>query len=294
MLTCIASHGKMGAMDTLGLTWHGYPVGANVSLLFPELPYRERFAAAAAAGFRSVESWWPFATAAPSPGELDALAGLIEDSGLSLTGMNVYAGDMAAGERGIAADPRRADELLASLSALRRIAGRTGCRAFNLLHGAVPRGHEAESRRTAVRSYRHAAAVMEDLEGGPGTILVEPLARGLNGAYPLETAADALALMDEIDTPQVALLLDTFHLARNDVDMIALIEADAERIGHVQLADAPDRGEPGSGTVDFDGIGSALRARSYSGTVAAEYRPTRETRSTLTWLRAPEAEGPLA
>lgn len=281
-------------MNSHGFTWHGYTVSANVSLLFTELPYLERFAAAAAAGFSAVESWWPFPTASPEEPEVAQLADAIETAGLTLTGMNVFAGDMAAGERGIACRPERAEELEASLVTLRWLAERTGCRAFNLLHGQVPDGAGSEARHAAVRAYRRAAEMMADLDGDPGVILVEPLASGLNGAYPLETAADALALIDEVGASGVKLLLDTFHLARNAEDLPDVIESSASRIGHVQLADSPDRGEPGSGTVDFTVIGRALRSAGYSGTVAAEYKPTGETLTTLDWLDHPTAASALA
>lgn len=281
-------------MDSHGFSWHGYPVSANVSLLFTDLPYLERFAAAAAAGFTAVETWWPFATADPERAELEELVRTIEDADLVLTGMNVFAGDMAAGERGIACLPERREELEASLAALRWIAERTGCRGFNLLHGQVRDGAEEEAHLAAVTAYRRAADVMADLKGSPGVILLESLARGLNGTYPLETAEDALVLIDEVGAPTLKLLLDTFHLARNGEDLPALIERSAERIGHVQLADAPDRGEPGSGTVDFTAVGEALRAAGYAGTVAAEYKPTRETLGTLDWLSKPATAEALA
>lgn len=269
-------------------------MSANVSLLFTEVPYLERFGAAAAAGFAAVESWWPFPTASPSAAEIDELAFAIEAAGVTLTGMNVFAGDMAGGERGIACLPGRAAELEDSLAALHRLAERTGCRGFNLLHGQVPERADEAARRTAVASLRRAAQVLSDLPGRPGVVLVEPLARGLNGAYPLETAQDALTLIDEAGAENLALLLDTFHLARNGEDLPALIGDHAERIGHVQLADAPDRGEPGSGTIAFEAVGAALRAAGYAGTVAAEYRPTGETRSTLGWLSRAGVGEPLA
>lgn len=282
------------SMDSHGFTWHGYRVSANVSLLFTEVPYLERFAAAAAAGFTAVETWWPFPTADPSRVELEELAVAIEESGLALTGMNVFAGDMAAGERGIACLPERAAELETSLAALRWIAERTGCRGFNLLHGQVPHGAQSTARPAAVQAYHRAAEVLGDLPGSPGTVLVEPLARGLNGAYPLETARDALALIQEVGAAHLALLLDTFHLASNGVDLLALIGGGAERIGHVQLADAPGRGEPGTGATALDAIGEALTAAGYRGTVAAEYKPTGETRSTLGWLSHAKGADALA
>ncbi|MFC7375464.1 hydroxypyruvate isomerase family protein [Brachybacterium sp. GCM10030267] len=291
-----------------GLTWHRYDVSANVSLLFTELPLLERFAAARQAGFTAVECWWPFPTADPDPGAVEEILETIEDSGVRLTGMNVFAGDMAAGERGIACAPERADELEASLAVLRTIAQRTGCRGFNLLHGQVPpdadqaaqEAAQEAAREAAVHAYRRAAETMSGLTArdgsdiSDGVILVEPLARGLNGAYPLETAQDALELIDEVGAPNVMLLLDTFHLTRNGVDIVDLIEGAADRIGHVQLADSPDRGEPGGGSVDFAAIGSALRAHGYTGTVAAEYRPTEETLRTLDWLTPAPDSQPLA
>lgn len=282
------------AMNSHGPSWHGHPVSANVSLLFTEVPYLERFAAAAAAGFTAVETWWPFETASPSAAEQEELLRALEASGLALTGMNVFAGDMAAGERGIACRPERAEELEASLQVLRGIAERTGARGFNLLHGQVPEGEEESALEAAVRAYRRAAEVLADLPGSPGIVLVEPLARGLNGSYPLETAQDALDLIDAVGAPTVKLLLDTFHLGRNGEDLPGLIARSAARIGHVQLADSPDRGEPGSGTLDLAAVGEALREAGYAGTVAAEYKPTGETPSTLGWLSPPTAEAPLA
>lgn len=271
-------------LPNAGLRWHGRIVSANVSLLFTELPLLERFEAAARAGFSAVESWWPFATAAPGEAEVEQLLGRIEAAGVQLTGMNAFAGDMAAGERGIACDPARTEELEASLAVLHRIAERTGCRGFNLLHGQVVPGKEASARSAAVDAVRRAAATMADLPGAPGTILLEPLARGLNGSYPLHTAQDVLELLDEADAPNSALLLDTFHLARNEEALPAVIRGAGDRIGHVQLADSPDRGEPGSGTIAFEAVAAALEEVGYTGTVAAEYKPSAETLSTLGWL----------
>jgi hydroxypyruvate isomerase len=264
------------------MTWHGFTVSANVSLLFSELPYDQRFRAAVDAGFTAVESWWPFETASPGRDRLDQLTSTIRASGLQLTGLNVFAGDMAGGERGIACSPDRAPELTAGLDALLRVAEATGCRHFNLLHGQLdPRRSAAEQHARAIDAYREAADAVRPLGG---TILVEPLASGLNGSYPLLTAADAVALLDDVGAENVQLLLDTFHLGSNGEDMLRVIHEDGERIGHVQLADAPGRGEPGSGDLDLDAIGAALRESGYAGVVGAEYTPTRATELTLDWL----------
>lgn len=262
------------------MRWNDYEVSANVSLLFAELPYAERFRAAADAGFTAVESWWPFAEPHPGDARLDELVGLVAEAGLRLTGLNFFAGDMPGGERGVACRPERAHELDANLEAVLRVARATGCRGFNLLYGQVPAGVDGAHRAAAVAAYRRAADAVAEVDG---VVLVEPLGAGLNGAYPLVTHHDALRLMDEVAAERVALLLDTFHLGRNGVALPAAVAEARERIGHVQLADTPDRGEPGSGDLDWAAVAGALRDAGYAGTVAAEYRPTRATRLTLSW-----------
>jgi hydroxypyruvate isomerase len=188
------------------MRWSDYEVSANVSLLFGELPYPERFRAAADAGFTAVESWWPFAEPHPGDARLDELAGIVAEAGVRLTGLNFYAGDMPAGERGVACRPARAHELDVNAEAVLRVARATGCRGFNLLYGQLDPGADAASQRVAaVEAYRRAAQAVADVDG---VVLVEPLAEGLNGAYPLHTHRDALDLMDDAGVERLALLLD--------------------------------------------------------------------------------------
>src|SRR4051812_9031004 len=112
-----------------------YELAANLSLLFTEVPFLERFAAARAAGFASVECWWPFRTADPGPAEVDGLLGAIDRAGVRLVGLNLFGGDLAAGERGIISHPERTAQLRASLAVAARVAGATGCGVFNALYG---------------------------------------------------------------------------------------------------------------------------------------------------------------
>ncbi|WP_166844407.1 hydroxypyruvate isomerase family protein [Isoptericola sp. BMS4] len=271
------------------MRWSDYEVSANVSLLFTEVPYEHRFRAAADAGFTTVESWWPFAEPHPGDDRLDELAGLVDDAGVRLTGLNFFAGDMPAGERGVACRPERAGELDANAEALLRVARATGCRGFNLLFGQLDAGVDGTVQRAAaVGAYRRAADAVADVDG---TVLVEPLAVGLNGSYPLTTHHDALRLAAEVGSERLALLLDTFHLASNGVDVAAVPDEAAGRVGHVQLADAPGRGEPGSGAVGWEAFAGALRGAGYAGTVAAEYKPTCDTTSSLAW-GAPDGRVP--
>ncbi|WP_433324625.1 hydroxypyruvate isomerase family protein [Spirillospora sp. CA-294931] len=256
----------------------------NCSILFTELPLLERPSAAKAAGFDAVEFWWPWpGVPVPSEGELDAFCQSLEDARVLLTGLNFYAGDMPAGERGVLSDPARAAEFRAGAEVLARVAERTGARAFNALYGQRVQGvAAAEQDRVAARNLAFAA---RRVGAFGGVVLIEPLARGLNGAYPLETAADALAVIERVRAESGArnlrLLLDTFHLAANGEDPAAVAREHAGEIGHVQIADAPGRDRPGTGEIDFAALDRALTETGYAGLVALEYRPQGPT--DLTW-----------
>ncbi|WP_307831820.1 hydroxypyruvate isomerase family protein [Prauserella cavernicola] len=262
---------------------HGLDVSANVSILFPELDYLDRFAAARDAGFDAVESWWPFPVGVPPRAGLDAVLAALDGAGLRLTGLNFWAGDMPAGQRGMAIHAERHDELRANIELVGEVAERTGCRHFNLLYGQLAPGQSAEqAAEVAAGVFREATAAVSAFGG---TVLLEPLARGLNGDYPITTVAEALAVLDLMDTEGVSLLFDTFHLGHNGEDLVAAATAHVDRIGHVQVADDPGRGEPGSGTLPLDECLDALREAGYSGRVGAEYKPTTpDTRDSFGWL----------
>jgi hydroxypyruvate isomerase len=257
-----------------------YELAANVSLLFAEHAYGERFAAARAAGFTAVESWWPFPSAAPGSAEVDGLLRAVDEAGVRLVGLNFFAGDMPAGERGVLSDPDRVAEFEASLAVIERVHDRTGCPAFNALYGQRRDGVTPEDQDAcALRNLRTARDALPD----SATILLEALADGQNGAYPLATCDGVAAVLDRTG-PGVALLFDTFHLASNDENLVACIEKHGSRIGHVQLADAPGRNEPGTGAVDFPAVFTALEANGYTGVLAAEYRPRADTAAGLGWI----------
>lgn len=260
---------------------------ANVSLLFAELPFLDRFRAAAAQGFRRVESWWPFGSApVPDEREIAAFLDSIVVAGLVHTGMNLFAGDMAAGERGVISHPDRQEEFAASLEVTASIASRTGCKGFNALYGQRVEGFDpAEQDEIAVRNLSMAA---ERLGEFGGVLFIEPLAHGLNGAYPIETAEQAAAVVarvrGETGADNVAMLFDTFHLASNGVDLAETARRWAPVIGHVQFADAPGRGAPGTGEIDFPVVLDTLWDAGYRGLVAAEYIPGPDTPASLSWI----------
>ncbi|MBW8484362.1 hydroxypyruvate isomerase family protein [Actinomadura parmotrematis] len=257
-------------------------LAVNCSLLFTELPLLERPAAARAAGFGAVEFWWPWnGVPVPPDADVDAFCRAVEDAGVRLAGLNLYAGDMAAGERGVLSDPARTAEFRASLDVTRRVAERTGVALFNALYGQRRDGlAPAEQDAAAVENLRHAARSL------PGTLLIEPLTQGQNGAYPLLTADDAVGVVRRVGEPNVRFLFDSYHLAGNGADLARDARAHAADIGHVQIADAPGRGRPGTGAIDFPALFAVLDEIGYTGLIALEYAPQGPSGAAFAWLEA--------
>ncbi|QMS56389.1 Hydroxypyruvate isomerase [Kocuria varians] len=236
----------------------------NASIMLTELPVLERPAAVARAGFSDVEFWWPFPTETPSETEIAGFARALEDANVQLTGLNFYAGDMPAGERGVLSHPERTDEFRRGVDSLVTVARATGCRAFNALYGnRLPDVPVAEQDDAAVENLRYAT---DAVAAFGGTVLVEPLSG--TPAYPLRTAADVVAVVARVDRPNVKLLADFYHLAVNGEDVEALIDQHAADFGHIQLADAPGRHEPGHGRAapaPVGGPGPRVRLRRTGG-----------------------------
>ncbi|HEX3593061.1 MAG TPA: TIM barrel protein [Pseudonocardiaceae bacterium] len=258
----------------------GYELAANVSLLFAEHDYLDRFGAARAAGFTAVESWWPFPTADPPTAEVDGLCRAVEQAGVRLVGLNFFAGDMPGGERGVLSDPLRRGEFESSLGVVATVHSRTGCPVFNALYG---------QRRAGLTSADQAACALANLSAATealpssATVVLEALTVGENGDYPLTTCAEVASVLAETG-PGVKLLFDTYHLTNNGEDLLACVDRYSAQIGHVQLADSPGRHEPGTGSIDFPAVFRALSANGYRGVVAAEYRPEGATVDGLGWV----------
>ncbi|NMO94106.1 TIM barrel protein [Actinomycetospora sp. TBRC 11914] len=236
---------------------------ANVSILYPDVPVLERPARARDDGFAAIESWWPFATAGPSDAEVDAFVAAVADAGLELVAMNTFGGDLGAGERGIASDPRRKPEFDDSLAVALEVGHRLGTRLFNTLVGIGPLRDLAADRLAL-------AAKAAQREGR--RILVEPLS-GIDD-YPITTARDAFALVGALGSGGAGVLGDLYHLAVNGEDVDALIATRGQDLAHVQIADAPGRGAPGTGSLPLDRWTEALDRVGYAGWVALEHLPS--------------------
>jgi hydroxypyruvate isomerase len=267
---------------------HGLRYEVNCSILFTELPLLERPAAAKAAGFDAVEFWWPWPQQpVPSDVEVDRFVSAIRDAGVRLVGLNFFAGDLAGPDCGVASIPDRVQQFRDNVEVTVGIGEQLGVGAFNALFGNRVEGVSAQEQDALGRESIAFAAKAAD--GIGATVLVESVSGPK--PYPLRTAADAVAVVDDVRASgqaNVGFLLDLYHLAANGDDLDAAIAAYADRTAHVQVADAPGRGEPGTGTLDLQRHLRALADAGYAGWVGLEYKPTTATTpESLAWLPRP-------
>src|ERR1700744_3705481 len=265
------------------MTAHSLPSLANCSLLFTEEPLLRRPAAARSAGFSAVEFWWPFATPVPSDREVDAFATAIEDAGVSLVGLNFFAGDLAGRDCGVLSIPARSGEFRDNIDVVAGIGERLGVRGCNALYGN--RVDDADPAAQDELATENIALAAKALAGIGATVLIEP-GSGPK-PYPLRTADDAVAVVSRVratGAANVGFLCDLYHLASNGDDIDAAIAAHTDVTAHVQIADAPGRGEPGSGQLALGRYLADLENAGYRGWVSLEYKPTSTTEESLAWL----------
>lgn len=260
------------------------PMAANCSMLFTEVGVLDRPAAAKAAGFDAVEWWWPWQQPVPSDREVDAFVTAIRDAGVALIGLNFFAGDLSGADCGAASVPELSEQFLDNIPVVMSIGEQLGTAAFNALYGNRIRGLSAvEQDELAIENLTLAARAAEEIGG---TVLIEAVSGPK--PYPLRTAADAVAVVDRLrghGNTNVAFLLDVYHLASNGDDIDNAIATHHDKVGHVQIADAPGRGEPGSGSLDLKHYVDALAATGYRGYIALEYKPsTANTAESLGWM----------
>lgn len=257
----------------------------NCSILLTDTPLLRRPQAARDAGFEAVEFWWPFEEAVPGDAEVDAFVRSIADAGVRLTALNLTGGDMAAGERGLLSHPGRQQLFRDNVDIAFGIAERLGTKAFNALYGNRLDGVHAQAHdETAAANLEYVGRLAERRAA---IVLIEPLSGVAD--YPLRTADDAVAVIDRVGTGSLRLLADLYHLSVNGDDIDAVIDSYGDRIGHVQIADAPGRGAPGTGTLDIGRHLRRLSDRGYRGNVSLEYRA--DGPDPFGWLAPPRRGG---
>lgn len=253
-----------------------FRLAPNLSLLWTDLPLEQRFERAAAAGFDAVELWWPGDELA------EALPELTRAAGVELALLNFDAGDMAGGDRGLVADPERFDRFRANVPLALRVAAAAGCRRLNLLVGLELEGHDLVEQRGWARENVGWAAEQAARQGA--TVLVEAVNVFENGPYLVTTTRDAATFVESVGRPNVRLQYDAYHMQRMEGDLTATLERYWNLVAHIQIADAPGRGQPGTGEIDFGELLGFLERKGYDGFVGLEYRPVGETDASFEWI----------
>jgi hydroxypyruvate isomerase len=251
---------------------------ANLSMLFTEVPLLERFGRAARAGFTAVELQFPYEQAAA------VLREELVRHGLKMVLHNLPAGDWAAGDRGIAADPARVAEFRAGVARAIDYATTLGVPRLNCLAGKLPPGvAPADARATLVANLRFAASALREsgLE-----LLIEPINRFDVPGFLVQRSDDAVALLDEVGTPNLKLQYDVYHQQRTEGELAATIERLLPRIGHIQVADNPGRHEPGTGEIAWPFLFAHLDRIGYAGHVGCEYKPAAGTEAGVAWMES--------
>lgn len=255
---------------------------ANLSMLYTEHPFMERFAAAAADGFAAVEYVSPYEEAA------ETIAAELRRCKLTQALFNLPPGNWAAGERGIACLPDRVFEFETSVETAIRYAKVLGCRKINCLAGIQPPGVDPQVLEdTLVGNLGHAAQRLADA----GIALVfEPInTRDIPG-YFLTNTDQAERIMDRVGHSNLLIQYDFYHMQIMQGDLVATFERLQDKIGHVQIADNPGRHEPGTGEINHDFIFKRLDELGYDGWVGCEYRPASTTSAGLDWLKTYQQE----
>ncbi len=252
-------------------------LAANLSMMFNEVDFLDRFAAAAGAGFKGVEYLFPYGD------DKNQLADLLAAHGLTQALHNLPAGDWGAGDRGLGCVPGREGEFQDGVGLAVEYATALGCKRLNALAGVAPEGVDPDAlRETFVANLRFAAA--ECATAGI-TLVTEPInTRDIPGFYLCHTA-QALAIIDAVGAANLMLQYDVYHMQVMEGDLAPTIEAKLGRIGHMQIADTPGRHEPGSGEINYGFLFGHIDAVGYDGWIGCEYKPAATTVEGLGWTK---------
>jgi hydroxypyruvate isomerase len=251
---------------------------ANLSFLFTELEFFDRFKAARDAGFEAVEFMFPY------PFAKQDLAEVLKANNLELLLHNLPAGNWEAGERGIACHPNRTKEFQEGVQQAVDYAKVLGCRKINCLAGIRPAGVDfAEARKTLINNLASAARI---LSGEGIQLLLEPVNNVDIPGFFVSTSEFGLELINAADPAKIGLQFDVYHMQVMEGDIARTIESNLKQIFHIQIADNPGRHEPGTGEINYPFLFAFLDRIAYLGWIGCEYKPSKDTLSSLGWLKA--------
>ena len=251
---------------------------ANLTFLYNELPFLDRFAAARRSGFKGVEYMSPYEQA---KGDLIAR---LRDNGLTQVLHNLPAGDWGAGERGIAIFPDRVEEFRRGVAQAIDYASALGCGQVNCLAGLAP--SSADNSRLRGTLVDNLAFAARELASEKIKLLIEPInTRDMPGFF-LNRTDQAARLIDDVGSDNLFIQYDAYHMQIMEGDLARTIEANLPRIAHIQLADNPGRHEPGTGEINYPFLFGHLDKIGYAGWIGCEYKPLTSTEAGLGWMKA--------
>lgn len=249
---------------------------ANLSMLFTEVDFLERFGRASEAGFTAVECQFPYHYAP------EALAEQLQRHHLVHVLHNLPPGDWARGERGIACLADRVGEFQDGVARAIDYATALTCTRLNCLAGIAPAGADPENlRATFIGNLRYAA---RELKSHGMTLVIEPLNTRDTPGFFLRTSQQAVEIIEAVGADNLQLQFDVYHAHIMDGDAVASLQKNLRHVAHVQIADDPGRHEPGTGSIDYSLVFQTLDRANYSGWVGCEYVPSRTTEESLNWL----------
>lgn len=251
---------------------------ANLTMLFNEEPFLDRFEKASQAGFKAVEFLFPYAYKAEEVKEL------LMKNHLQLVLHNLPAGDWDAGERGIACLPDRIEEFREGVGKAIEYANILGVSQLNCLAGKAPVGVSIESlHETFVNNLCFAAS---ELKKANIRLLIEPINTFDIPGFFLSKTKQAVQILDEVGSDNAYVQYDIYHAQRMEGELCNTIEQYLSRIGHIQLADNPGRNEPGTGEINYAHLFKFLDRIGYKGWIGCEYKPAASTEAGLSWIKA--------
>lgn len=250
---------------------------ANLSMLFKEVAFLDRFERAARAGFKAVEFMFPYEW------DKDELKARLVQHRLQLVLHNLPPGDWSAGERGLACLPGRVSEFRDGVGRAIEYATALGCARLNCLAGILPATvSAAESRQTLVSNVRYAA---EETRKAGVTLMLEALNSVDMPGFCLNNTRDVLDLIKQVDHPNLFIQYDVYHMQMMEGNLINTMRQNLSRIAHIQIADVPGRHEPGTGEINFSNLFHAIDAMGYAGWIGSEYIPGGQTEAGLGWVK---------
>lgn len=250
---------------------------ANLSLLFAEHDFLDRFGAAARAGFKGVEFHFPYEH------DKAVLAEVLLTSGVETALFNLPGGNWAGGERGIACLPSRKAEFQDGVGLAIEYAEALGCTRLNCLAG-IPDGAQGKAIDTLVDNLKFAAAVTQ--RAGI-RLLLEPLNTRDNPGFLIATTTQAMQVIDAVGSKNLQLQYDIYHAQVMEGDLARTLETLLPHIGHIQIADNPGRHEPGTGEINFPFLFARLEQLGYAGWIGCEYKPSGQSEASFGWLSKP-------